>query len=325
MKYFNFTQSSDIVKQIDFSTKGEKFGEKVVCIKDLDQLKSTDANFVLVGIPSLLSSKDDLGIKISEVYQEFLKPLLNIQNNQYNRGANLLVLGHIDTTLIFNELSELNSNSEKIEKFNDIVNGVIFKIIQAIISSGKTPIAIGGCHSDTLSILKAMKALQHTHTNLLDLSTEVNLEIEKNAINFHQNDSWLETLNINKYGVFGLHKNYVSQKELEVMNLSKKLNFHFFEDCLHLTTLDKCVKFKNAVDFHLGKLGFRLDLNSVLGMSSKCESSSGFSIRDIRTFIKMIRKENIQFLHICDIDSTKNESISNSLSYIISDFIRVDV
>jgi formiminoglutamase len=322
MKYFKFTEASDLKQLIDYDTKGEKFGERVVCISKLIQLESTDADYVLFGLPSLLSTKEGLEIELSDMFQSVLEPLLNIQNNQYNRGENLVILGQFDLQRIMKDLDEYDSKSEKIIKFNGILKDTISKIIEVVYDTGKIPIAIGGHPSDTLNIVKALSEVHNSSINLLDLSTKVNLQIEENEIQNHENNSWLESLKLNKYAVFGLNKNYASQKEIEVMNFSKKLNFHFFEDCLHLTTLDKCVKFKNAVDFHNGELGFRLDLNSVLGMCSKCESSSGFSMRDIRTFIKMIRKENVQFFHICGLDFSKKASISNTLSYLVSDFIR---
>jgi len=129
---------------------------------------------------------------------------------------------------------------------------------------------------------------------------------------------------IGKYYAFGLHKNNIAQKNFNVISASTQIDFKFYEDCLHLTTLDKCVKFKNSIDFLNGKLGFRLDLKSIQGLSANCEPSSGFSLRDIRTFMKIVRKEKIEFLHICGFETCKEEITSMMLSYLISDFIRHD-
>lgn len=324
MSYFKFSDAKSLSEYINQDSKGLKFGEKVITVSALEELQNYETEYVLFGIPRLSNSTDDFEIVDFDMFQEVLKNLLNIQNNQFNRGENLIILGELDVEVISKEISELKTNSEKRKLFHNIVEITIYEIVHAICNSGKIPIVIDGHHKDTFDILKVVSTTQNHTANLLDLSTQLNLVFEKNTDQLVQNKAYYDTEIINKHHTFGLHKNYISQEELEILNSFKNLNFHFYEDCLHLTTLDKCIRFKNAVDFLNRKLGFKLDFRSIQGMSSHCDSSSGFSVRDIRTFLKVIRKEQTQFVHICGFESDFKQNIGQTLSYFISDFMRSD-
>lgn len=322
MDYFKFSRATELSKYINYDSTGKKFGEKVATVVNLDQLKTNDAEFVLFGIPDLSNSKDKFKLKDCGMFQTVLENLLNIQQNQFNHGENLVVLGEVDVEMITKASYELETNSEKKERCKEILKKTISDIVHAICSLGKLPIVIGGHHESTLDILKGVGLAQNMGINLLEQSTQINLNVEEDFDKLERTKGNPELLN--KYNVFGLHKNYVTEEQLKLMKSSKKLNFHLYEDCLHLTTLDKCIRFKNAVDCLDRNFGFKLDLKSIQGMSSYCDSSSGFSVRDIRTFIKIVRKENVHFFHICGFEERLRENIGFTLSYFISDFLRKD-
>ncbi|MBZ9787914.1 arginase [Psychroflexus sp. CAK57W] len=333
MTYFKFSDAKSLSKHMHHDSSGKKFGEKVITVTGLDQLESNEAEYVLFGIPTLLNSSEEFELGHFDMFQTVLKSLLNIQHNEFNRGENLIVLGELDSEVISEELNKLKTNppaflgragSEKINLLHSILEKTIYKIVQAICASGKIPIAIGGQHSNTFDLIKGVSLIKKSTVSLLDISTRVNVMFENNTDHLKQNKAYFDTVYINKHHTFGIHKNYVSQENLDVMNSSKNLGFYLYEDCLHLTTLDKCIRFKNAVDFLNRELGFKLDLKSIQGLSSCCDSSSGFSVRDIRTFLKVIRKEQAQFFHICGFEANQKESIGYVLSYFISDFIRND-
>lgn len=324
MTYFKLSDAESLSKHIHQNSNGQKFGEKVVTVSGLDQLETTQAEYVLFGIPRLLNTKEAFELGNFDMFQTVLKSLLNIQHNEFNRGENLLILGEMDVEALSKAVNELKTNSEKIDLFHNILEVTIYEIVQAICASGKIPIAIGGQHSNTLDIIKSVSLTENSTVNLLDMSTQINVIFEGNTDHLKHNKAYFDTEFINKHHTFGLHKNYASKENLDIIKSSKKLDYYFYEDCLHLTTLDKCVRFKNAVDFLNRKLGFKLDLKCIQGLSPFCDSSTGFSIRDIRTFLKVIRKEQAQFFHICGFEANQKENIGHVMSYFISDFIRKD-
>ncbi|SDH02131.1 arginase family protein [Psychroflexus sediminis] len=310
MTYFKFSDNNELSKYIDHESKGRKFGEKVILVSELNQLEAVNADYVLFGIPTLSNSADEFKPGKFKMFQAVLQNLLNIQYNDFNQAENLVVLGELNVDIISDEINQLKTISEKEMRYEQIVKETTHTVSETICGLGKIPIVIGGSSSDTLNLLKASNSTIQSRLNLLDLSTHVTFQLENSSDFF------------DKYSGFGLHKNTTTQAELDLLNSSKTLSFQFYEDCLHLTTLDKCVKFKNAVDFLNGHLGFKLDLKSIQGMSSHCDSSSGFSVRDLRTFLKVIRKEQAQFFHICGFEVNLKENIGFILSYFISDFIR---
>lgn len=322
MDYFKFSDSSKLSEFINLETEGQKFGEKVITISELNQLDGTDAEYVLFGIPRLSPFSETIEIENFDIFQKVLKILMNIQNNEFNRGENLLILGELDIEMLTKELDEVKSDSEKRNKFHSLLGTIITEIVLAICASGKIPIIIGGIPRNTFDILKGVSLSESTTINLLDLSTQFNFKLDQDVDLLQPNQIYYNAEFLNKLHSFGLHKNYITQRDFERIRSSKYLNHHFYEDCLHLTTLDKCIRFKNAIDFLNPKLGFKLDVTSIQGMSPHCDSSSGFSVRDIRTFIKVIRKEQAQFFHICGFEPDSKENISFPSSYFISDFMR---
>lgn len=321
MNHFTFSSASQLTQLIETSSKGQKFGEHVVTCQHLDELEAIESTYVLFGIPTITVNSEAVEISSIDMFQVILQPLLNIQNNEFNDGANLIVLGEIDAQSILKEIGNSAINSEEIEKYKSLETEITTNICTAIIKAGKIPIAIGGDYQNTCSIVKGCVMTEDSSVNLLNLSTRFNLKFNKNDL---QNNKCLENLNLDYYHSFGLHKNHVTQEELKLMKNCKKIGFKYYEDCLHLTTLDKCVKFKNAIDFLKGQHGFSLNLDSIQGMSSSCEASSGFSVRDLRTFMIMLKKAKIKFLHFNGFEKGRENSIGNTLSYLISDFIRVE-
>ena len=81
-----------------------KFGEHIQTISSSEnittQIKNSTANYVLIGVP------EDIGVKMNRgiggahtAWKVALQSLCNIQENDYNQGNNLLVLGHLDFPL----------------------------------------------------------------------------------------------------------------------------------------------------------------------------------------------------------------------------------
>jgi formiminoglutamase len=322
MNYFRFSTKESITALVDPNLKGQKLGEKVTTVNHLTELENSDAKFVVFGVPTPILSKETLEFSSASHYESTLTNLLNTQHNEFNRGDQLVILGEVVQDSIEEKLSQLKTNSEKIKFYYEHIDIIIYEIIFKIVASGKLPILIGGGNRCLNGLLKAIEAAQRAKANVLDLSTQVNIELkvpQEDEIHDLYKPEFL-----NKQHSFGLHINYISDDELKAVKSIKALNYYFYDDCLHLTTLDKCIRFKNAVDFLKRTLGFKLDLASIQGMSSKPDSSSGFSVRDIRTFIKIIRKEKAQFFHITGLETEKLEHQSQLLSYLITDFIRND-
>lgn len=322
MDNFNFSKASDLSKYIRTSS-GKKFGEHVTTIESLNDLNSKEAEFVIFGVPTILHSEYNFSLK-SIKFESLLESLLNIEHNQFNNAEDLIILGEIDLDFMTLEISDqvenTKLNQQKVKDIYDKLQDIIMKLVTAICDSGKTPIVLGGNFKNSIDVTKAISVYENKSLNLLDFSPKLNSEHQ----NLEQIDlsQLLETGNLKKYHAFGAHKNHSTQEQLDLITSSKVMNYLFYEDCLHLTTLDKCVKFKNAIDFLNGCFGFSFNLHSMQNISSLPESASGFSMRDIRTFMKVVRKEKIDFFHLSGFENCEKNKVSSIISYLISDFIR---
>jgi len=314
MKYLNFSSHDHIQSLLSTQSFGDQLGNHVSTVSKLDGLYSNGATFALLIIPEILTVDD---ISSSSDNYEILKPLLNIEQNPFNDGSNLLILGELDTHSILKEINKSLSDLEQLETYKAIETKVFSEIITSIVYAGKIPIVIGGNSRHTFHLSKSIGLETSSNFNLLDISSRFNLSFEDEMIN----EDSLDAYRLHKYDAFGISKNYVSAREYAFMSTSKRVGFQWYDDCLHLTSLDKCVKLKNAIDFLQRNLGFKLDLNCIEDSSPSTAASSGFSIRDIRTFLKMLIKEDVNFAHFCGFDS-KITSSKSILSFFIADFIR---
>jgi len=329
MENFTFFSALDISNLIQHRENETKFGEGVKTISKLDQLAGCKAEYVLFGIPEDLGVMANFGKPgTSKTFQHVLSSLLNIQDNKFNRPGNLVLLGQINCYGFYEEAASLNPKSKNYKnQLGDIVtkiDDVVAAVVKAIIELDKIPIVIGGGHNNCYGIIRGTSAALEKPINVLNIDAHTDLRISDyrhsgNGFKYAFEESYLS-----KYHVFGLHKNYTSQEIFDFMDHEKDFSYFLYEDVLHLTTLDKCVRLRNGIDFLNRTFGFELDCDAIGGINSSAETPSGFSIRDIRTFIKMIKKEQIYYFHICEADALKDKTIAKAITYFISDFIRDD-
>ncbi len=322
MDFFKTTSPSTIIKLINSTSKGIKFGENVETLSSWEELGNQEAKFVLLGLPTLSMEDNIVSFKHSNVFLDTLEHLLSTQDNRFNSGNQLLVLGEVDHELLLEKLNQFKTNSEKIKLYYQTLDVIIQDVIIKIFAAEKIPIIVGGCHKSFDLVLKSIHKVNEKGSNALEMSSRINLNIEDSDQLKDQN--YFTPTYLNKYYAFGVHSNYISESEFEFFDTHKNLNYYLYEDCLHLTTLDKCIRLKNAIDFLKGNLGFKLDFASIQGLSAELEVISGFSVRDMRTFIKIIRKESTQFFQISGFQNQNLEGQCQLLSYLITDFVRKD-
>lgn len=320
--------SQDYISQFIQSRPNEtKFGESIQCISSLDELEHHQASYVLLGIP------EDIGIRANrgkpgaaKTWSVFLNAFLNIQANEFNTPENLILLGEINCKSWMQKAGSIPKTDENYyQKLGDLVQQIddaVSNVIEKIVGAGKIPIVIGGGHNNAYGIIKGCsKALgRPIHVANIDAHTDLRTNEFRhsgNPFSYAISENYLD-----RYSVFGLHKNYTPQAIFDYMNSNKKIKYHLFEDCLHLTSLDKLIKMKTSLDFLKGKFGLELDCDAIENFNSSAVSPSGFSFNEIRSFIKLLRKHELHYLHICEASPHEYTLIGKSLSYLVSDFIR---
>ena len=127
LKIYNKQDVLSLTKLRRFETK---LGERVQIIDNADDLvkslDSSDAHYVLFGIPEDLGAKGNYGLGGTDtLWVPFLQSFLNIQSNAFLDGTEILLLGHFD----FGDIQYLidktaKGEEEKIEAYRHAVNTI---------------------------------------------------------------------------------------------------------------------------------------------------------------------------------------------------------
>lgn len=327
MDNLNIYNKQDVLQMVNLREGETKFGEEIQLVSSLNELTDNTSKYVLLGIPEDIGVRANRGkVGAAKTWNAFLVSFLNIQRNQYNDPAQITLLGEIDCKDWLLRADQIKtSDSNYYSKLGELVSEIdqtVAHVIEAIVTSGKIPIVIGGGHNNAYGIIKGCaKALDKPiHVANIDAHTDLrptDFRHSGNGFSYAMAENYLD-----RYSIFGLHKNYTSQAIFEEMNANSHIKFHFFEDCLHLTSLDKLIKMKSSLDFLKGKFGVELDCDVIHSFNSSAITPSGFSLNVIRSFMKLIRKHDIHYLHICEAIPDDKGLVAKSISFLVSDYIR---
>lgn len=331
--------NKEYIAQLSRKRKGEKkLGECVQLLEssDLKDLKNSSAKFVLLGIP------EDIGVRANygrggahTAWQPALSNILNIQSNNFLKGNELLILGHVN-------LDDLMKKSEHadVETLRELVKEVderVSEIIRTIVAAGKIPIIIGGGHNNSYGNIKGTALglaecgkLKNAAINVINSDAHTDFRILEgrhsgNGFSYAFNEGFL-----NKYAVVGLHENYNSENVLEELRKHpKQIQFSFFEDIFVREELS----FKEAVRYATGFTkdnfcGIELDMDTIQNIPSSAKTSSGISANQARQYVTWCAKNtNAAYLHIAEaapvLSHIKTDNKTGKLiAYLITDFIK---
>ena len=169
------TYSLKDVEQLIKTRAGEtKFGERIQFIKDLEDLATMDAKYVLFGIPEDIGVLGNLGKPgASKAWKCCLNSLLNIQANQYTKPEKMILLGEVECGEAMHKASNIDPTDPNYHvKLGDIIVSIdktVQQIVAKIISAGKIPIVIGGGHNNAYGNIKGASEALKKPLNVLFL------------------------------------------------------------------------------------------------------------------------------------------------------------
>lgn len=340
--------NKDHIVQLTRKRTGEtKLGEHVQTVHSSDikkELKKSSAKFVLIGLP------EDIGVRANygrggthTAWQPALSNILNTQSNHFLKGNELLVLGHVDFEDLMKQADKLDLKTDKgIKTIRSLVAEAdkrVVEFIKLIVSSGKTPVIIGGGHNNSygnikgtaLGLVEAGK-LKKAKINVINSDAHTDFRPLEgrhsgNGFSYAFKEGFL-----NKYAVVGLHENYNSENVLkDLKKYSKQISCSFFEDIF----IREKISFKKAIAKATAftkdtYCGIELDMDTIQNIPSSAKTSSGISANQARQFVSWCaQNKKTAYLHIAEaapiLSHIKADNKTGKLiAYLVTDFVKAN-
>ena len=306
-----------------------KLGQSVQTVSTIEELKSSSAKFVIIGVP------EDIGVKMNygnggahTAFTPALKSFLNTQENQFINGKNILVLGYLD---YLNDVSNFDgSDREKGDLLVKAIDKELSAIIKVIIQSNKIPIVIGGGHNNSYGNLKGLSEGKNQPINVINLDAHTDLRQLEERHSGNGFSYAIEHKYLDKYFMFGLHENYTPQYVYDYIHSNTNIDYNTYEEL----EVYKSIPFENellrAQNFIQEKpFGIEIDLDCIQNFPSSAMTPSGFTPQQAREFVYYFAKNtNASYIHICEgspavmQDPSAINQVGKFISYLISDFIK---
>ena len=329
--------TSETLDNITTKRSGEtKFFEDAKYVSNLNDLPSLLADskvkFVLFGI------KEDIGVLANNgqagaknTWDPTLKSLLNLQSNEFTNPSNVLILGHLDFTDLYDVLSTVKTDQlqHTYRTYVEKIDQCVTQLVCTIVKAGKIPILIGGGHNNAYGAIKGSSIALESKINALNFDAHTDLRALEGRHSGNGFRYAIEEGYLDRYYIFGLHENYTSKEILNYIEASKSnIKFNTFEDL----SVRKKNSFKKASKIAMGfisnsKFGIEIDCDAIQNIPSSAQTPSGFSVNQTRRFVHYFGSHpNATYLHICEAATSTNDSLTNAqtgklLSYLITDFL----
>ena len=297
-----------------------KLGERVQVISSLDQLKTSAARFVLLGIPEDIGVRANQGIGgAATAWIPALKALLNTQSTSFLTGQELLILGH------FHFEEPLDSDIKALEEAVVQIDEQVYPVIKEIIEAGKVPIVIGGGHNNAYPIIKGLSlALQNT-IDVLNIDAHADLRPTNGRHSGNGFSYAIKNGFLRKYAIFGLHQNYNNTGILDQISENSNIDALFFDDLLK-NNQPVMEQLQPLLKDLANEIGLEIDLDCIENLLSSAFTPSGFNINDIRRII-LSTKKKLLYMHLCEgavvlNDGRQSTGTAKAIAYLVTDFIK---
>ncbi|GER59021.1 formimidoylglutamase [Patiriisocius marinus] len=304
-----------------------KFGEVAATLEANTLLKNTVQKYVLIGIPEDIGVRANHGISgSSNAWKSCLNVLCNMQENSFTNAKQLLILGEVDCRLEMEEASTLDSKTtDYLEKLGALVSRIDIKVsevVEAVVSAGKIPIIIGGGHNNSFGNLKGLSLAKGKKVNALNFDAHSDFRpLEHrhsgNGFSYAKQEGYL-----NNYFIYGLHKQYTSQHQIDRMS-QNRVQYSWFDET-HISEIKTEEWITNEInDFIcISYFGLEIDLDAISAMGSSALSPVGFSVIDCIKFIKKYSaNKNCGYIHLCEGAPNREihpNQVGKVLSYLIT-------
>ena len=319
MDGFKTYRQKDILAYVKIREGETKIGQQVAILGENEELESSAAHFVLLGIPEDIGIAANYGIRGSATaWQATLKAFLNTQSNVFFNSAEVLVLGHFE----FN-LSVDANRAQQLQKVSWI-DEQVYPLIQRIVTAGKVPIVIGGGHNNAYPIIKGGALALGQKLNVINIDAHADLRPTDgrhsgNGFSYAFLHNYLQC-----YRIFGLQQNYLNTAMFEFIQDNPDIQVRYLEELL--ASGDPGESFRTFTTDLEHPVGLEIDLDAISGVLSSAATPSGITLNALRGMLLALRQK-LSYLHICEgavslEDGRTDPQTGKTISFLITDFIK---
>ncbi len=325
MIQLHIATEDDLKRHTQLRAGETKLGESLQLCTSLDDIAAHSSAYVIFGIC------EDIGVRANygkpgaaKAWDSFLKSFVNLQDNEFTNGDNILLLGHISVSPDIADIN--NTTPATLGSIVSRIDSKVATVINRIISAGKIPIVIGGGHNNAYGIIKGTSTAVNKPIHIINFDAHTDLrtkEYRHSGNGFTYAIDHKETL-VKSYCIFGLHKNYTPQYIFDFIKKQHNISCYYMEDML---LEQQQINALQAATAHMGEnlVGIEIDVDSIANFASSAQTPSGFSLEKVRYLLGQLAKNNkCGYLHICEAAPNKknNNQVGKALSYLVTDFIR---
>lgn len=326
MIHLQFVSETDIAKRLSTREGEIKLGESLQYVSSLDAVSSSTAQFVLFGIEEDIGVQANYGKKgAAKAWNAFLNAFIQVQGNRHNQ-MNVLLLGRIKVV----PHTPINTETPK-TILGDVVSRIdkmVAQVVKTIVTAGKIPIIIGGGHNNAYGNLKGTSLALGKSINAINIDAHTDLRTADyrhsgNGFTYAMTDP--EGPFLDKYSVFGLHKNYTPDYVIDWMRAhDDRIQYRWFENME--TEEASFIGFKSLLtSINKASFGLELDCDAITNFPSSAQTPSGYDLNTTRKFVQMAAREKLcRYFHICEAAPRKKNvgQVGKALSYLVTDFMR---
>lgn len=333
-----FTEA-DLTKYTLHRSGEIKFGERILTLTAnsglLNDLKATDAQFVLFGIPEDIGVRANFGRPGTALaWQEAVSSIVNLQHNKFCKGNRLLILGQLDVAEAQEQAQLLDAGTKEGRKqlslLVDKIDKDVSHVVCQIVSAGKTPIIIGGGHNNAYGAIKGTALAKGKPVNAINFDAHTDFRMLEGRHSGNGFSYAFEEGFLKNYFIFGLHESYASKGVMEsIKKHTDRIKFNTYEQIAIRKEKTFFEEKINALEFIRDEpFGIEIDLDAILNVSTSAMAPSGFSAEKARQFVHYFgRNHNATYLHICEgapgLGDDKNPHLNGKLiACLVTDFIK---
>jgi formiminoglutamase len=311
--------------------KGEqKIGETILLTTDFlnaaEAIEKFSGKYVVLGIPEDIGPRANYGRGgANTAFPDFLSYFLNMQENRFLVGNQLLLLGEVKVDDL---MKRSLKKPENINMLRDLVAELderVSTVIARIVAAGKIPVVIGGGHNNAYPVIKgSFLALGETPLAVVNIDPHADIRPLEGRHSGNGFSHAVANGYLDRYFAIGLHENYNNDYTWDTLDADKDLfGYITYEDIL-----DKDLKTKAVTDTALKftrkmPMGLEIDLDCMQYTECSAKTPVGFRPDKVRKMIRRLcSQKNIVYINISEGITNPDTQTGKLIAYLVTEFIR---